>query len=282
MTFVHRISLRATAAQQRELEALGVRVPAGVVLPGGGAPHVAFDVDEDHPNWSTLQRLFRQWDTGDLVSTKFSKREIESAPWLALVPDWHCGYPQPNADEFGYREATYDLAHYCERCGVGLKQHAPFQMNSEPKWGRKGILQLNWVFDEYFVTPEVWQGVFMPHGIESRPVLNTKGAELKTVVQLVAQQEVGIVTDGLPTEEAVCSKCGQVKYLPVTRGPFPALTSEPSRAMVKTKEYFGNGASAHKRVLVSQALGRAVTAAKVQGASLWPVAQDNGAGGAIS
>jgi hypothetical protein len=113
-------------------------------------------------------------------------------------------------------------------------------------------------------------------------VLNTKGVELKTVVQVVAAEEVGIVSDGLPREEVVCSKCARTKYLPVTRGPFPTLTDKPSSSMVKTKEYFGSGASAHKRILVSQALGRTLAAVKAQGASLWPVARGNGAGRTMS
>lgn len=201
---------------------------------------------------------------------------------MVVVPDWHHGYPQPDDLNSGYLAATYDLTNYCERCGIGLKQKAPFQMKGEPKWGKKGILQLNWVFDEYFVTPETWRSVFKPHGVESRPVLKANGAQLKTVVQLVAQEEVDIVTAGLSTEEAACSTCGRTKYLPVTRGPMPALTTEPSTAMVKTREYFGSGASANKDVLVSHRVGEAFATARMKGASLWPVAQGNCAGWTIS
>lgn len=205
-----------------------------------------------------------------------SEKEVEAAEWLKPEIEWHHGYPQPNELDLGYREATYDLTEYCERCGIGLKQKAPFQIKGEPKWGKRNILQLNWVFDEYFVTPEVWASVFKPLGIECRPVLNTKSAELKTVVQLVAREDVGIVTNGLSTEEAACSKCGRTKYLPVTRGPFPPLKAEPSTAMVKTSEYFGSGASAHKGLLISQAVGRALLANKVRGVSLRPVADGTG------
>jgi hypothetical protein len=218
--------------------------------------------------------LFDRWRVFDSLTTEFTKGEIEAARWLDVVPDWHHGYPQPDED-FGYLRVTYDLAEWCDACGIGLKQKAPYQMKGEPKWGRRGILQLNWVFDEYFVTPEIWSSFFKPFGIACRPVTNTKGAELKTVVQLVAEEEVGIVTDGLTPER--CAKCGRVKYLPVTRGFFPALTTKPSGAIVKTREYFGSGAAAHRRVLVSQELARALVAAKVRGASLWPVQSTNGA-----
>lgn len=274
MKIVHRIGFRANSAQRRELEALGVQVPAGVAR--GGDPLVAFDVDEDHPNWPTLRALFEQWNASDMVRTEFSKTEVGAARWLNLMSDWHHGYPQPDELELGYRAATYDLTSYCERCGIGMKQKAPFQMKGEPRWGKKGILQLNWVFDEYFVRPEVWASIFKPYGIECRPVTNTRGAELKSVVQLVTHGEVGVVTDGLSAQE--CSRCGRTKYLPVTRGAFPALTGEPSTgmAMAKSKEYFGSGASAHKGVLVSQAVARALAARNVRGASLRPVAERNG------
>jgi hypothetical protein len=273
MKFVHRIGFRANGAQRVELESLGVDVPTGTALPGGGDPLVAFDVDEGHPNWPTLHTLFGRWKTSDVLRTEFSKDETDAAKWLNLMSEWHHGYPQPAELTFGYREATYDLTHYCDQCGVGLKQKAPFQMKSEPNWGKRTILQLNWVSDEYFVTPQVWESVFEPHGIGSGPVLNTKGIELKTVVQLMTSEEVGIVNNGLYAEKCACSKCGRTKHLPVTRGPFPAIAHEPLAAMVKTHEYFGSGASAYKGVLISQAIACALIASKVRGASLRPVAE---------
>ena len=272
MKLVHRIGCRINKAQRTELEELGVKLPKGLSMPGDGDPLVTFDVNENHENWPTLEAKIRKWGVSDIVRTEFTKKEISDASWLKLMADWHHGYPQPREDEFGYLEATYDLTTYCEKCGIGKKQNAPFQMKGEPKWGKRGILQLNWIFDEYFVTPDVWSSIFRPHGIECRPVLNTKGAELKTVVQLIAN-EVSIRTDDLLSEEAACVKCGRTKYMPVTRGRFPKLASEPSKAMVKTEEYFGSGASAHKEVLISQTIASALVAQKIGGASFGPVSE---------
>lgn len=270
MIVIHRISLRPTEKQRNALQELGVKLPAGVALPGGGPPHVAFDVEESHPNWDALERLFREWDVGDFVSTRFSTDEVSAAKWLELVPEWHHGYPQPEQN-FGFLETTYDQADWCAECGMGLKQKAPFRMKGEPKWGRRGVLQLNWVFDEFFVTPEVWSGIFEPRGVGCRPVMNVKGAPLKTVVQLVVTEEVGIVTEGLAPER--CAKCGRVKFKPATRGFFPSLTTLPTGAIARTKEAFGSGAAAHNRVLISQDLARALTAGGVRGAELKPVAE---------
>jgi len=266
MQIVHRISVNSTPDIQRELAAMRVFV-------GKGDPTVSrlvtFEVDESHEAWPAVQEWIIRRKALDVVSTKFSASEISEARWLELQADWHHGYPQPNELDFGYRAATYDLTNYCEQCGIGLKQKAPFQMKNEPKWGRNSILQLNWVFDEYFVRPEIWTTVFKPYGINCRPVINTKDVELKSVVQLVVEEEVGVVTDGLAAER--CPSCRRVKYLPVIRGMFPALTDEPSSAMVRTKEYFGSGALAQKGVLVSASIASALAAEKVRGASLRPV-----------
>lgn len=269
MKVVHRIAFRATGSQRRELEALGVKLPAGVAMPGGGDPFVAFDIAEEQPNWSELRVLLQRWGVSEgQIRTEYSKKEIETASWLEIGA-WHHGYPQPDEDVFGYRQATYDLTDWCEQCGIGKSQKAPFQVKGEPKWGRNGILQLIWIYDELFVTPEVWSSVFKPHGIGRRPTTDTKAIELKTVVQLVIEEEVGIVTDGLASER--CGKCGRVKYLPVTRGPFPALAEEPTQAIARTREYFGSGGQADQRVLISQELARSLVGEKVRGASMTPV-----------
>jgi hypothetical protein len=273
MKFVHRIGFRATTSKRNELEALGVKLPAGVAMPGGGDPFVAFDVAEDHQSWPQIRALLRRWNVFEgHVRTEFSKKEIDTARWLEIGA-WHHGYPQPDEDVFGYRQVTYDLTGWCEQCGIGKQQKAPFQMKGEPKWGRHGILQLTWVYDELFVTPEVWTAVFERYGIPCQRVLNTKGIELETVVQLVIQDDVSVMTEGLSFER--CANCGRVKYLPVTRGPLPALTNEPSRAMARTREYFGSGGQADMRVLISQELVRSLVAAKVRGTSMRPLQSSN-------
>ncbi|MBP9172242.1 MAG: hypothetical protein KBG48_33070 [Kofleriaceae bacterium] len=248
---------------------MGLTLPEGIPMPGGGDPLLAFDVGEDHEQWFEIRATLDGWGVSEgHVTTKFSREEVAQARWLDLVPDWHHGYPQPDEHESGYLSVTYDLSGWCSMCGIGLRQKAPFQMKAEPKWGRRGILQLNWVFDEYFVTPEVWGGLFKPRGIACRSVTNMKGAELETVTQLVVEEEVGIATDGLVPQW--CGVCGRVKYRPHVRGFFPALIASPTQSMTRTREYFGSGAAADRRVLVSQELAGALIAAKVRGASLWP------------
>jgi hypothetical protein len=266
MQFVHRISISATPEIRAELARMAIVV--------GASGFVTFEVDESHESWPKLQCWISTRRAVDVVRTKFSEQEIAAAHWLELIPSWHHGYPQPNQDVFGYREATYDLSQYCQTCGTGATQKAAFQMKAEPKWGNNGILQLNWIFDEFFVKPEVWTEVFEPFGVGQRQVLSNRGTELKTVVQLVVDEEVEIAADGL--QEDTCGSCGRSKYVPLMRGAFPPLASKPVGQMVKTRQYFGSGASASKRVLISQQLARAFNREKVEGASLRPVAEPRG------
>jgi hypothetical protein len=250
------------------LVSLGIELAAG---PGGGETAlIAFDVEETHPHWAELFALFQKWNVSDVSWSEFSNEEIQAARWLTLLAAWHHGYPQPDQGSFGYLTATYDLAEYCSECGTGLKQKAPFQMKAEPVWGHKSVLQLNWIFDEYFVKPEVWQSVFAPFGVECRPVTNIAGAELSTVVQIVVNQQSAIVADDLPYKK--CIKCARVKYVPVTRGQFPRLLHEPNAHMVKTTQYFGSGRSAFRQVIVSQEISRALASGKIRGYSVCPVA----------
>jgi len=269
MRIVHRIGLHSTYAQRKELEAFGIKIKVANLAANGSAL-LAFDVDEDHSRWSELVQLFRSWSVSDTVRTEFTRSEIEQANWLNLLPNWHHGYPQPEAGS-AYRAATYDLTDYCEACGSGLKQKAPFMVKSEPKWRLNGILQLTWIFDEYFVKPEVWEHIFKPRGIECRTVFDTSGNELTTIVQLVLDIESTVMTEGL--QFAKCEICGRHKYTPFARGYFPAFATEPTSAHVmKTTQYFGSGHSAYKQILISNELSQCLRENKVLGASVRPLA----------
>lgn len=261
MQIIHRVSVASSAAVRKELAAFGITVPVDGLA--------TFVVEEGECEaWPALRDWISSRKAVDIVTTKFSDKEILEADNLELVPDWHHGYPQPDEDNLGYRRKTYDLTEWCQVCGIGMKQRAPFQLKSEPKWGARSILQLNWVFDEYFVTPEIWSTVFQAHAVACRPVEDTRGRELKTVVQLVISEEVSVIDTNLPKE--CCRTCGREKLLPVARGPFPRLKKGP-RVIAKTQQAFGSGQQADKRVIISTPLARALLASNVKGASVRPV-----------
>jgi hypothetical protein len=261
MRIVHRIAINATDADQDHLNKLGISVGSGFV---------SFEMEESDDRWPHLAQWCQMRQAVDDIRTEFSPSELAAAEWLALIADWHHGYPQPRDEEFGYLDASYDLKGFCEACGTGLKQKAAFQMKGEPKWGRRNIMQLNWIFDEYFTTPELWRAAFAPHQIPCRPVRNTGGADLTTVVQLVVEAEATIETEGLSAQP--CGICGCIKYSPVARGYFPRLKMVPSSGVAKTSVYFGSGASADRVVLVSQRIRRELVSAGARGVSMISVA----------
>jgi hypothetical protein len=261
MKIIHRVSIRATDDIRRELAALGVTIGEGLAT---------FEVDEADPRWREVEQFIARHRAVDVVRTKSSAKELSVAKWLAVEPSWHFGYPQP---ENGYLQATYDLSEYCPECGTGAVQKAPFRMRGEPKWGGKSILQLNWVFDEYFTRPEVWEAVFLPLGIGSHPVIDHKSsAQLQTVVQCDFGSIAPAKLDLRDHPYRHCSRCERRRYLPFTRGCFPRLCSERADIPAfKSVEYFGDGAQSYRAVIVSQHVHAAVANAGLKGWGFTPM-----------
>ena len=225
-----------------------------------------FQIYEDHAAWPEIAALQRRYPTIDLCSTEFTPDELATAPWVEVRPEWHHGYPMPD-DDFGYLETTYDLTEFCRACGAGAVQRAPFRLRAEPKWGRRAILQLNWVFDEFFVRPELYAAVFEPLGVRGRPVLHHKsGVPLTTVVQLEASADDGDLLLPSATGRA-CEGCGRFKYLPLGRV-LPVLREGPDAShLCRSRQIFGSGASAHRLVIMSGALYSRFARSGARGAS---------------
>jgi hypothetical protein len=267
MRIIHRITI--TEDEAGPFQALGIKVPKVDQRFAYLSTATSFDVAEDHPHWSEVARLIKKFDAADIPLTKFTDEELASAQFLGFGA-WHHGYPMPD-DDFGYLDITYDPKKGCRECNVGLKQIAPFRMRREPVWGRRSFMQLIWVYDEFFVTPDVWKAIFKPFGIECRPVVKNKtGAVLETVVQLEIPEIVNLhLAKNYPYE--ICPICSRKKYHPGIPGFFPApsLTDLP---IFKSEQYFGSGGSAHKAVLVSNALYRSIEKAGLRGAGFYPCA----------
>ena len=262
MKIIHRIGVGGQGPIRTELQRLGYELKDGC-----GALHV----EESDSRWPKVDELVKKYAKLDMVTTKFSPSEIASAKFLTLVPEWHHGYPQPDGG-FAYEAVTYDGIAGCSDCGCLKRQIAPFRFKREPKWGRRSILQLNWVFDEYFVIPDVWEEVFRPLGIGALEVLHAKTEmPLKTVVQLdIPREDVEL---HLPTYEfQQCDLCTTKKYLPISRGFFPSFTGKSNSALFRSREFFGSGGSAFNEIFVTQSLCRAMRERKLRGVRFKPVA----------
>jgi hypothetical protein len=258
---IHRLSLNVGAADQAELAEFGVELPLGFG---------AVDIVESDQRWPAWQAWIDRRRPSDVVRTHFSDREVRQAHHLSIRAESQVGYPQPHEDDFGYLEATYDLSDFCDVCGIGLRQKAPFQMKGEPRWGRRDIIQLNWVFDEFFVRVGAPQRVFEAQGVEGRPVIDRSETELSTVVQLHVGETVRLDTRELAGQK--CSKCGRVKYHPIVRGLIPKILDQAKANMVKTYEWFGSGRSAWRETLISQDLHAAIDRSHLRGLTFIPVA----------
>jgi len=263
MEIEHRLSLNWDKNKKWELATHGIEVNEGFD---------AFKISESSPNWPEIQRLIAAWEPVDIVTTRFSRRELRCACELKIGSDWHYGYPQPEG-AFGYLTTTFDLTNHCAACGIGKKQSSPFRMKGEPKWGKRQMMQLNWVFDVFFTQPQTWESVFAPFGIAATQVLNHRTDKpLDTVVQLSIDSDVTIPNLDQPSE--ACPACGRVKFIPISRGMFPALNGMRGLHLAKTQEYFGSGASAWNAVIVSAELYQALDKANVRGVYFSPVAQN--------
>ena len=265
MQVIHRMSFNRDKNIEGKLKDLGV------ALEFGGDILTTFEAAETDPRWVAIQEVVKKAKPADFVHTEFTRDEIEKAHFLMMRPAWISGYPMPDMD-FGYRQMTYDLADYCSHCGIGFVQKAPFRMRGEPKWGKRHVLMLNWVFDEFFLRPEAWEHVFREYGVQCTPVLNHKtGRPLETVVQLriEALATTPLRMGGVPCE--TCPVCHRTKFLPHRRGYVPAFAAKQDTDIFKTQEYFGSGASGHHEVIISSRLFRKVTSNGLKGVQFAPL-----------
>jgi hypothetical protein len=258
---LHHISLNGTEDEKKAFQDVGADLQ--IFDHGLSLRTAILDITEDDPRWESVIPLIKKFRAVDIQSTKFTERELSSARYLALHPSWHHGYPQPDEDDFGYLKATYDLRDYCSACGIGKKQIAPFRMKKPPKWGRNSILQMNWVFDEYFLKPDIGESVFQSFDIGLRPVLLDKtGARIESVVQLEVPALVDLQMGDHPYE--VCPTCQRKRYPPNITGFFPAPPGMVS-PLFKSSQYFGSGARSFRAVLISNELYQRIRQAEVRG-----------------
>ena len=247
MEIIHRVNANNKMAFKADLDRVGFKYEYEKSSFG---KWISFEIAESDLLWPVIGDLISKYNVFDWVYTRFTETELKCASYVGMGASHTSGYPKPDGD-FGYLDVTYDLSEYCAEDGTGAKQKGPFRIRSEPRWGRKHVFHLNWVFDEFFVPPEVWRSVFKQFGVSCLPVIHHRtGKELETVVQLniSALASSALRTENLPYE--TCS-CGRKKCLPVTRGFFPSFVEPQSETILKSQEYFGSGGQAFRAVLVS-------------------------------
>lgn len=211
-----------------------------------------FVVYEDDDCWAAIASLLRDYPAIDLAWTEFSPSELADAAWLDLRATSHHGYPMPS-DDFGFLSATFGKGNYCAVCGTRGEQAAPFRLRAEPRWGRRGLLQLNWLFDEFFVEPGVYSAHFGPLGVRAREVLHHRtNKPLRSVVQLLPDSDSAELNLG-DSEARTCEACGTKRYLPLGRlQPRVRAAALEGKHLVRSAQHFsGGGQSSNRLVMIS-------------------------------
>ena len=244
---------------------LGVQLDRGPKdMPGASIG--SFEISEDEPQWPIVRSLAEKVKITDFVRTRFSNSELDGANVLCVLASAHRGYPQPSK-KMGYLEETYDLSEYCRECGIGHRQIRPFRIKSKPA-SKHSVLQLNWVFDEFFVFRDVWEEIFKPFDIDCWPVVSDETGEVsKSIVQLRISHKADLKDD--IDSNQTCHCCGRTKSPLSLRGFAPTPIDIPA-PIFRSTQYFGNGGNAFNRLFITAPLYREAQLRELRGIEYYP------------
>jgi hypothetical protein len=266
MEIVHHFGIKLSCdAERQEFVDIGVDLQTGARVPNGSII-TSFEIGEHDPRWMDARRVAAKFQITHSARTQFVQTELDAAQAMCILSSSQRGYPEPS-EKRGFLAATFDLSDHCTECGIGRRQIRPFRFKSAPVL-KRSIMQLNWIFDEYFVSREVWTAVFEPLGIACWPVvLDRTGEEIESVVQLKISHHVDLNLN--ESNVAVCPTCGRTKTRMDLTGFCPEPVSIPA-PLFKSTQFFGSDANAFNRVLVSSSLYKEIKKDRLRGAEFYP------------
>ena len=218
------------------------------------SPDVYF-VDVDYALYSRLKPLFDEWGCKQYVRASFSDKERKKAEYSILYNCTTGGmYPQPEGDPDLWTELVYDKTMLCMKCGCNKIQTGSFRLRKS-RMSKSKLFTLNWVYDAFFVQRDFYHRIFEPLGIGYRHVRQLRGDE---IVDSVVQLDIPIIDEYLNIEEnnedfELCPVCGTKKFSPEVSNFFP-IHKHPLPHMYFSKEYFGYGGQAFRRLFVTKEL----------------------------
>lgn len=208
--------------------------------------------------------------------------------WFWLMAAGNQGYPQP---EDTYFERTY--ATVCHHCGMHGEQKAPFRFRAEPRARHSQFLQLNWVFDAFFVRPEVavdcasasLTGLAFNHVLRNStgvPLANIAQMQISTVLPCAIIDSLPPVTCRPNNEEGRSLDppfvegpyCNRVKYHPPTTLGLASRALNGIPDVFQTAEWFGSGGSAWRATIVSERFADLIRAHRWRGVLLKGIVLD--------
>jgi hypothetical protein len=235
-----------------------------------------FEIPENHPAFHEIMgQLSREYTH---VVTFFTDEERLTATWC-IIWGVHSivGYRIPQG--YGWSEEYFH--NQCKTCGGQWKQFVPLRLKREPTLGKNQFCGFGGGF-ELFCTPLVLdefarQGI---SGFETWPLLLKKngGERARNLKQIMVSE----IAEPAVAEELVehdrygqtdCPVCGQTWHAHYVRGMLPLRRAalKPNVDFQLTNEWFGNGSSARREILVSQRVVRLILENKWKGAELIPI-----------
>ena len=250
-----------------------------------------FFLYEDNPRFSMMKEALREFDIDAQVGTVYDKEDIAKANWFYVTAGEY-QYPQPESD-FGYLKATFNLDQYCQNCGIGKVQNAPFRLRTMPKQPNNQFWGLHWEHDAVFIRSMAKRTLESERveGISfSKPVLHKKGLEVDDMWQIHIQTGIGAGVDRYNLQEETCEYisgeennklravklihyCGRTKYNFPKRGGIILDESRFQGApdIVRSTEWFGSGGMAFQLPIVSKRVKQIIEKNKFKGLSFMPI-----------
>lgn len=213
-----------------------------------------------------IEPFLREWGCLEdkFVGTYYNKKELDAADLLEFSSGAPIGYPQPEYDD--WNGLTYDLSENCSKCDVGKTQKEPFRIKRIPD-PKKKTVSLEWVYDELFVTEELYYNLFKPLNIEYWPILLYKK---ETIIPGWVQLKIPITDASLRLDNQryeLCSECGRKKYINQIEGLFPEFIDNSrnnNMSFFKSREYFGSGGSAFRLMFIDQKFRKQLIDSKIK------------------
>jgi hypothetical protein len=250
-----------------------------------------FFLYEDNPRFSMMKEALQGFGIEAQVGTMYDKEDVAKANWFYVTVGEY-QYPQPE-NAFGYLRATFNLDHYCDNCGIGKSQNAPFRLKTTPKQPNNQFWGLHWEHDAIFIRSEA-KGILESENIMgisfSKPVLHKKGVEVEDMWQMHIKTEIGAGIDSYNLTKETCEYvdgqeggkgvavkllhyCERIKYNFPKRGGMTIDESSFRDApdIVRSNEWFGSGGEAFRLPIFSKRVKQVIEKNKLRGLGFTPI-----------
>ena len=214
-----------------------------------------FEVSEDNSMWQQIRD--RLHGDATYIRTEFTREEVAQAEWSIAWAAQSIGSFVP--EEKWWCDMYY--ADRCTNCGSGWRQAVPFRIKREPTLGKVVFAGFGSAF-ELFCAPVVLEA-FKKHGIigfgtqplilnkEDRPAANLRQLVVTEVARPAVAEEL---VERERYSQTDCPVCGRTWHAHYTRGALPLRRSALNQGvdLQLTNEWFGNGRTARREVLLSR------------------------------